>query len=171
MALEKLMNDKEAEYARIRGGKYMKRDDFKQYAANLRGKNAQYKQMKKVLGEIKSEVTVLSRTENILKSRAGDIDEFMRKLEAQKGISGYSKVVNTLQGISEQNEQLNNRKDQTLQEITRIVTEIESEVRDKKTKLAPEIKKLRGFRQKFSDLEAQYNEKKKHYDNIVMNLD
>ena len=40
MALEKLMNDKEAEYARTRGGKYMKRDDFKQYAANLRGKNA-----------------------------------------------------------------------------------------------------------------------------------
>lgn len=43
MALEKMMGDKEAEYARTRGGKYMKRDDFKQYAANLRGKNAQYK--------------------------------------------------------------------------------------------------------------------------------
>ena len=43
MALEKMMWDKEAEYARTRGGKYMKRDDFKQYAANLRGKNAQYK--------------------------------------------------------------------------------------------------------------------------------
>lgn len=57
------MNDKESEYAKTRGGKYMKRDDFKQYAANLRGKNAQYKQMKKILGEIKSEVTVLSRTE------------------------------------------------------------------------------------------------------------
>lgn len=40
MALEKLMGDREAEYARTRGGKYMKRDDFKQYAANLRGKNA-----------------------------------------------------------------------------------------------------------------------------------
>lgn len=101
MALEKMMNDKEAEYARTRGGKYMKRDDFKQYAANLRGKNAQYKQMKKVLGEIKAEVTTLSRTENILKSRAGDIDDFLRKLEAQRGISGYTGVVNTLQGVSE----------------------------------------------------------------------
>lgn len=40
IALEKLMTDKESEYARTRGGKYMKRDDFKQYAANLRGKNA-----------------------------------------------------------------------------------------------------------------------------------
>jgi intraflagellar transport protein 81 len=88
IALEKLMNDKEQEYAKTRGGKYMKRDDFKQYAANLRGKNAQYKQMKKVLGEIKSEVTVLSRTESILKSRAENLDEFMRDLEKKRGISG-----------------------------------------------------------------------------------
>ena len=29
MALEKMMADKEAEYAKSRGGKYMKRDDFK----------------------------------------------------------------------------------------------------------------------------------------------
>jgi len=58
--------DKEAEYARAKGGKYLKRDDFRQYAANLRGKNAQYKQMKKVIGEIKNEVLVLNRTKNIL---------------------------------------------------------------------------------------------------------
>ena len=95
-ALEKLMNDKEAEYARTRGGKYMKRDDFKQYAANLRGKNAQYKQMKKVLSEIKAEVTVLARTEQILKSRAENLDEFMRDLEKKKGVSGYTNVQDQL---------------------------------------------------------------------------
>jgi len=86
------MNDKETEYARTRGGKYMKRDDFKQYAANLRGKNASYKQMKKVLGEIKAEVTVLARTESILKSRADNLDDFMKGLEKQKGVLGYTNV-------------------------------------------------------------------------------
>jgi len=45
--MEKQMQDKENEYARIKGGKYMKRDDFKQYAANLRGKNSNFKLMKK----------------------------------------------------------------------------------------------------------------------------
>ena len=58
-----------------------------------------------------------------------------------------------------------------MQEITGIVTQIENEVKDKKQKLAPEIKKLRGFRQKFADMEAIYNEKKKQYDNVVQNLD
>ena len=51
------------------------------------------------------------------------------------------------------------------------MTQIESEVKDKKQKLAPEIKKLRGLRQKFSDIEAVYNEKKKQYDSTVQNLD
>lgn len=49
--------------------------------------------------------------------------------------------------------------------------QIENEVKDKKQKLAPEIKKLRGFRQKFSDLEAIYNEKRKQYEAVVQNLD
>jgi hypothetical protein len=48
--------------------------------------------MKKVLGEIKAEVTVLARTEQILKSRAENLDEFMRDLEKKKGISGYTNV-------------------------------------------------------------------------------
>lgn len=91
-ALEKQMAEKEQEYARTKGGKYMKRDDFRQYAANLRGKNTQYKQMKKTLGEIKSEVTVLTRTKQVLQSRAENLDDFMRNLERQKGIQGYSAI-------------------------------------------------------------------------------
>ena len=67
--------------------------------------------MKKVLGEIKSEVTVLARTEQILKSRAGDIDAFMRDLERQRGISGYSKVQDDIQKASEFVETLDNKKD------------------------------------------------------------
>ena len=138
-ALEKVVADKEAEYSRAKGGKYLKRDDFRQYAANLRGKNSQYKQMKKVIGEIKNEVLVLNRTKNILQSRAEDLGDFMQNLEKQKGITGYSNIEDQLQGVSNQNEALNNQKDQTLQEITDIVRQIEQEVKDKKQQLAPEI--------------------------------
>jgi intraflagellar transport protein 81 len=70
--------------------------------------------MKKVLGEIKAEVTVLSRTENILKSRAENLDEFLKSLEKEKGILGFSNVQDKIQGISEVNEVLNNKKDSTL---------------------------------------------------------
>ena len=127
--------------------------------------------MKKILTEIKAEVTVLGRTEQILKSRADNLDEFMKGLEKQKGVSGYTSVHDQITGISKVNQDLNSRKEETLQEITTVVVQIENEVKDKKQKLAPGIKKLRGYRQKYTDLEAIYNEKKKQYDAVVQNLD
>tara|TARA_B110000503_G_C6769727_1_gene258886 strand:- start:100 stop:474 length:375 start_codon:yes stop_codon:yes gene_type:complete len=120
-ALERTLQDKEAEYAKTKGGKYMKRDDFKQYAANLRGKNQKYKEMKKVLQEIKSEVTVLNRTKKLLQSRATDLGEFMANLEKAKGISGYSNIEDKIQGVSNTKELLDNEKDQSLAEITEMV--------------------------------------------------
>lgn len=84
----------------------MKRDDFKQYAANLRGKNQKYKEMKKALQEIKSEVTVLNRTKKILESRADDLSDFMENLERAKGIQGYSNIEDKIQGVSNQKEML-----------------------------------------------------------------
>ena len=90
--LEKTLREKESQYEKTRGSKYLKRDDFKQYAATLRVKNNNYKTMKKTLDEIKAEVNVLDRTKQILKDRAGDVDEFLRELEKKKGIQGYSSV-------------------------------------------------------------------------------
>jgi hypothetical protein len=40
---EKQLRDKEEQYLQQKGQKYMKRDDFRQYAANLRVKNNQFK--------------------------------------------------------------------------------------------------------------------------------
>ena len=62
LALEKIMFEKEQEYSKQKGGKYLGRDDFRQFAANLRAKNATYKNKMKNLSEIKQEVTVLNRT-------------------------------------------------------------------------------------------------------------
>jgi AMMECR1 domain-containing protein len=59
----------------------MKRDDFRDFAMKLREKNKKFKVMKKELEEIRAELSVLTRTEDLLKSRAGDLDSFMAKLE------------------------------------------------------------------------------------------
>jgi len=99
----------------------LKRDDFKQYAATLRVKNNNYKTMKKALDEIKAEVTVLDRTKQILRERAGDVDDFLHDLEKKKGIQGYSAVEDQIQGVSELKEQLDNVKSKSLQELTALV--------------------------------------------------
>jgi len=51
------------------------------------------------------------------------------------------------------------------------VLQIEAEVKERKQSLAPEIQKLRQLRQQMQEIEHVWTEKKKSYDNIVMNLD
>lgn len=44
MTLEKTLAEREDNYEKTKGSKYLKRDDFRQYAANLKEKNLQHKQ-------------------------------------------------------------------------------------------------------------------------------
>lgn len=92
MTLEKTLAEREDNYEKTKGSKYLKRDDFRQYAANLKEKNLQHKQRQKSLEEFKAEAKVLDRTKDILKSRAGNVDELLKELELKKGIAGYSTV-------------------------------------------------------------------------------
>lgn len=70
--------------------------------------------MKKNLDEIKAEVNVLDRTKQILKERAGDVDDLLRDLERKKGVAGFSQVEDQIQGVSELKEQLDNQKSKSL---------------------------------------------------------
>ena len=66
---------------------------------------------------------------------------------------------------------LDNEKDQTLQEITETVRLIQEEVTNRKKSLAPSIKELRELREETTQLDQEYNEKKKKYDSVVLQLD
>lgn len=149
----------------------MKRDDFKQYAVSLRGKNQKFKKMKKELEEVRSELNVLMRTEEILKSRATDLDGFMDNLAKEKGISGFDEVEENQVRLAMEKQKYDQVKEKTLEELTDIVGSIETQLKEKKAKLAPQIKQLRAYRSKYSEMEVTYNEKKKTYDNTVMNLE
>lgn len=154
-----------------KGSKYMKRDDFRDFAMKLREKNKKYKVMKKELEEVRSELNVLFRTDQILKQRAGDVDDLLKHLERQKGIQGYTDIENQAKEIAKDRHNLDVAKERNMEELTRLVGDIESELKEKKAKLAPQIKQLRAYRQKYQEMEVKYSEKKKAYDNTVMNLE
>lgn len=60
---------KEEEFAKSSGATYMRREDLKNYATQLRNKSSQYKKMKAALNEVRNELGVLTRTSQVLKSR------------------------------------------------------------------------------------------------------
>ena len=66
--------------------------------------------MKKALDEIKSEVTVLDRTKQILTQKDAHALDMLHKIEKEKGITGYSEVEDNIQLVSENKEKADNIK-------------------------------------------------------------
>ena len=135
---------------KLRGPGYKTKDDFKKYANNLREKTNQYKKMKDELKEIAAEISVLSRTEAILKSRKDGIDLDLRKTEADKGILGATSLQGKLEEISEKKGEIDEKKGKTLEEISKIVGTIEEQLKLKRATLQPQIKDLKELRKNYN---------------------
>jgi intraflagellar transport protein 81 len=162
---------KEREYEQFKGHKFLNRDEFKKYANNLRDKTAKFKYHKAELAEIRQEVAVLSRTEQILAHRARQHEVDVEKLEASKGIAGYVDTEQELNTVSDKKAEIDMAKGQTLNEISKIVEEINHQIRMKKDKLAPQIKVLRKVRQEYTTVEQDFLQKKGIYDTQKLHYD
>merc|ERR1719235_2393181 len=149
--LSKELSVKEREYEQMKGHKFMKRDEFKNYAASLRDKSAKFKRLKAELADLRHEVAVLTRTEQILQAK-DPTPSGMRETEAM------------LEKASVEKSQVDKAKGKTLDEISAIVQQINAKLKEKKNKLAPQIKALRSVRQNFQTVEVKYLEKKGAYD-------
>jgi chromosome segregation ATPase len=69
------------------GGKgKMRKQDLKEYGAIVKKKIDEYKKMREELSQLRGELVVLQRTEQLLKGRDKNLDDFLSELERKKGI-------------------------------------------------------------------------------------
>lgn len=141
---------------------------MKSYMKELQGKTEIYKQKKTILMATSDEVKVLEHTEDILRSRDPNIQEFNEQQEKSAG--GYQSTQEKLQDVSTAKNAVDQNKGDTLDEISRVVASITQTLRTRKTKLAPQIKELRSVRHKFEEVEKEFNKNKKIYDNCALGL-
>jgi len=156
--LSKELSMKEREYEQMKGHKFMKRDEFKNYAASLRDKSAKFKRLKAELSELRHEVAVLVRTEQLLQAK-------------DPTPAGLRETEQMLEKASVEKSQVDKAKGKTLDEISAIVQKINAQLKEKKNKLAPQIKALRSVRQNFQQVEVRYLEKKNNYDQVKTQVD
>merc|ERR1711906_66717 len=95
----------------------------------------------------------------------------VEELEKAKGIHGYEEVGNQLDEVGEKKATVDEEKKSTALEISRVVEEIQNQIRHKKDKLAPQIKVLRKVRQEYQNVEAEYLQKKGVYDSMKLQMD
>jgi intraflagellar transport protein 81 len=170
-ALGRELEAKESKLSELSGPKFMRRDEFKAYAAALRTKTGTFKALKQELADLRQESVVLAHTEALLRGRAGDTDAFLRRLEEKKGVAGYTGVQSDLEKVSALKARIDESKGATLNEISRIVEDINRAIKEKKAKLAPAIQALRVMRQEFSDVEAAWLQDKARYESVASGLE
>ncbi|CAH1781188.1 unnamed protein product [Owenia fusiformis] len=153
------------------GGEVLKGDDFKRYVNKLRGKSTIYKKKRQELAELRAEHGVLTRTEEILKSRDDQINDHLAAIESKKGVSGFRDTKEELEKVSTLKSELDEMKGKTLEDISHMVNNLTVKIQDKKTSLAPIIKELRPLRQRSQELSSQHEEKKSAYDTCAAGLE
>lgn len=159
------LQGKEEEFKALGDQKVLTGEEFKRYAAQLREKHGIVKRTKLEEQEIKSELTVLNRSEQILQNRCENLEEAVKKLEQQQGVSGYMDTQAELEKVSSQKQEVDKRKGQTLEEMSHIVMELTNKIKDQKLRLKEPIKDLKYvLRPKYKELGEEYKEKKTQYE-------
>ncbi|XP_045594415.2 intraflagellar transport protein 81 homolog [Procambarus clarkii] len=169
--LQEDMRDKQDQLQQFSGEQVLRGEEFKSYVNKLRGKSSVYKMKRAELSELRAEFGVLSRTEEILKSKEAQMLEQLNALEMQMGVSGFREAQENMEKVSSMKAEVDERKGQTLEEMSGMVMELNHKIAERKARLAPIIKELRPLRQKAQDLTVDYNDKKHAYDSVAAGLD
>lgn len=161
----------EARAAAEAGDGANERENFKKFAAELKKKAQKYKEKKAELNAIRSESVICQRTETLLKSRCTNVEAILARLEKAAGVEGHFEDKEKVNKISEAQQEVNKKKQYTLEDLSKIVTDTNQELKDKKNKLAPQIKELRNVRTQYTDLSADRDRLQQAYDTIKVGLD
>ncbi|CAB4069191.1 IFT81 [Lepeophtheirus salmonis] len=122
-------------------------DDFKRYVADLRRKSSEYKAKKAEMSELRSDI------------------------ETAHGVAGYRDARDNLEKVSSIKADLDRQKGETLEEMSDLVALLTNQINSKKTKLSPIIKELRPLRQQQQDMQVDFEEAKRSYDTLSLQLE
>jgi intraflagellar transport protein 81 len=143
--IKKQMDDKEAEAkANSKGsGKHIGKMDLQKYGAIVKEKIDKYKRMRDELSSLRSELVILQRTEQLLKNKSKNLEEFLTELERKKGIEGYRNTQRALVEMTEKTAAVDQMKSSTLDEISAVVDSISKEFKARHAIIAPVMAELK----------------------------
>ena len=94
----------------------------------------------------------------------------MEQLEAQANVQGFTKMRDEIAKLSNKKSKLDHSKLTTLEEVSKLVIEINGKIADKKALIAPKSSQLKKLRTKISKQEEIINEKQFAYDAKILNV-
>ncbi|XP_067669483.1 intraflagellar transport protein 81 homolog isoform X1 [Haliotis asinina] len=153
------------------GGEVLKGEDFKRYVNKLRSKSTVYKKKRQELAELRAELGVLSRTEEILRQRDDHMNAQLSAVERKKGVEGYRQTQEDLEKVSSMKSEMDDFKGRTLDDISDMVRRLHTAIAEKRNTLAPVLRETRPLRERIQQLQPEHEAKKITYDRTSAGLE
>jgi intraflagellar transport protein 81 len=166
--LKSELAEKEKEVA-AKGGRLLRGEEWREYKRQINEKRDRCVRFKRSLGDMKAETGVLQRTETVLQGRLKDPAAYDAEEKRRAG-SELGSAQSRLEAVSEATAALNEVKGKTLEEISKVVQEIQTQTKERKERLQPLIVKMRQMRSDVAELEQEHGRKKAVYESTAGTL-
>jgi intraflagellar transport protein 81 len=166
--LKSELAEKEKEIA-AKGGRLLRGEEWREYKRQINEKRDRCVRFKRSLGDMKAETGVLQRTETVLQGRLKDPAKYDAEEKKRAG-SELGSAQSRLEAVSEATAALNEVKGKTLEEISKVVQEIQTQTKERKERLQPLIVKMRQMRTDVAELEQEHGRKKAVYESTAGSL-
>ena len=161
---KKLLNEKMYDKD---GVKKLVGEELKSYVNAIRQKQADHKDKKKELNELRNEIGLQTRTLEILEKERKSLNDELIRLEEDKGILGYFSNQDNLKIV----ENFEKESEQNRGELLNCIEELNNKISANKNDLQPLIKELKPLRNEQQNLQSNYDEVKSKYDSVATSLD
>jgi len=142
--------------------------EVRNYMDDLREKSKQYEHLRNKIVALRDEVQVLTNTKRIL---CGNNESMLsKKLELEENPIDPEDERAKLSELSNQNANINQNKQQTLDQTAAVVKEINEKLKANKSRLAPLLQHLKAKREQVMQLEEIFVDKKRGYEEECFRL-
>ncbi|QDZ19462.1 intraflagellar transport protein 81 [Chloropicon primus] len=128
-------------------------EEMNQVKGEVKALTKKYQSLKSSFTELNAEQLVLERTQGILQQMEGST--------GRDPGSELSKTAKRIGEVSVAKTEVDEMKSAQLEKISGLVQDINSSIKERKAKLAPQIKELRTLRAKYKEVEEVYASRKK----------
>jgi myosin heavy subunit len=151
----------------VRGPDYHRKTDVAKFQENIEAKMAIQQKKQAELADMEQEITILKRTETILKEMLREILKDVKNYEAKYGLTGLFNAEDDIEELTRKKGHTDLLKGKTLEELTQIVETLKFKIEEKRDRLKPLIEEHKNLKTALKEIEEDNKRKKAEYERAI----
>eukprot|EP00697_Spironema_sp_BW2_P012372 gnl/Spiro4/28604_TR14148_c0_g1_i1.p1 gnl/Spiro4/28604_TR14148_c0_g1~~gnl/Spiro4/28604_TR14148_c0_g1_i1.p1 ORF type:complete len:654 (+),score=135.87 gnl/Spiro4/28604_TR14148_c0_g1_i1:60-1964(+) len=130
--------------------------ELAQYLQTVRQKIHRKERLNAKINDVRKEYAVLHTTEQILQKRDSNLQEYLSQLERQRGVEGFRETQDDIERVSGLKAELDEINGRTLEDISRMVSEMNRKIAERKSILEPKVTRAEELKRMIGQLASEH---------------